>query len=664
MARERSDRYPTAAALADDVQRYLADEPVSAHHDGLSRRLARWARRHREVAAAAALLLVGAVAALGAGVVFVNRQRAQADIFINRQRAQAEKVQRARAERDFRTVLRAVEDTYTLVAETMLSEQPGTEKVQRDFLEGALKVYQRLAEQSGGGRAARAEVANSGKRVGDILSKLEDRAGAEAAYRRAVAVAHGLYSEEPANLGYRALLASCQYGLAVLLTTDNHFEEAERLHGEALGLRESPGVGSPLDLAESLNALHDLAKREHRLTDAEAHLKRAIGLLDGPGSGRGGSPAQRRMLARLCDNRAILLKDLGDPTRFGQAEALCQQGLDLRRALLREAPRSPVHRRDLALSLSNLGVLIGKFHPDPAAMGSLYEKAIRLQEALADDYPRVTAYRAELARTYVNLAVVYSEGGDRTADAEPLFIKGLGIRRGLAEDYPGRADFQRDLARAHYWYARSLAKSGAPRAAEAETAFKDAVVFLENLADRDEAVPAYRAEAAEALDRLALLYRDEGRWKDAVGAAGRAVAHQDAAHLAGPATPASQTALRGYLLRQAQALARSGQHVDAAAAVARACAIAIPTTQFQQHLVAARVLSQCVPLAGRDADLPEGERSRLARSYADRAVQQLREAVDAGLPNAGPLDGDDFRPLRRRVDYQDLLRDLNARPRD
>src|SRR5262249_33006806 len=60
MARKRGDRYAKATEVAEDVQRWLADEPVSAYREGWSQRLARWSRRHRAwvQAGAASLVLV------------------------------------------------------------------------------------------------------------------------------------------------------------------------------------------------------------------------------------------------------------------------------------------------------------------------------------------------------------------------------------------------------------------------------------------------------------------------------------------------------------------------------------------------------------------------------------------------------------------------------
>jgi serine/threonine-protein kinase len=55
MALRPDDRYPSARALADDVERWLADERVSAYPEPLPARLARWGRRHRPIAVGAAV---------------------------------------------------------------------------------------------------------------------------------------------------------------------------------------------------------------------------------------------------------------------------------------------------------------------------------------------------------------------------------------------------------------------------------------------------------------------------------------------------------------------------------------------------------------------------------------------------------------------------------
>jgi hypothetical protein len=68
-----------------------------------------------------------------------------------------------------------------------------------------------------------------------------------------------------------------------------------------------------------------------------------------------------------------------------------------------------------------------------------------------------------------------------------------------------------------------------------------------------------------------------------------------------------------------------------------------------------------VPLAEKDAWLPEARREELARGYADRAVDLLRRAVQAGWKDAGHLTTDpDLKPLRGRKDFGELLAGLGS----
>jgi hypothetical protein len=80
-----------------------------------------------------------------------------------------------------------------------------------------------------------------------------------------------------------------------------------------------------------------------------------------------------------------------------------------------------------------------------------------------------------------------------------------------------------------------------------------------------------------------------------------------------------------------------------------------------EYVRAALFLARCVPLAEQDARLPDGKRKKLAKTYADKAMKRLREAVDRGYKNVPQLQKDKtFDPLRDREDFQKLLRDLEG----
>ena len=79
MRRDPRDRYATALHLADDIERFFADEPISIVRETLSRRLARWARRNRSTAQGivAGLVMIALTAALASVLLLQTSRRAQ-----------------------------------------------------------------------------------------------------------------------------------------------------------------------------------------------------------------------------------------------------------------------------------------------------------------------------------------------------------------------------------------------------------------------------------------------------------------------------------------------------------------------------------------------------------------------------------------------------------
>jgi eukaryotic-like serine/threonine-protein kinase len=77
MALKPEERYPSARALADEIEHWLADEPVSVYREPLSVRLTRWGRRHRTLATGIGVLLVTAVAALAISTLLIGSEQAR-----------------------------------------------------------------------------------------------------------------------------------------------------------------------------------------------------------------------------------------------------------------------------------------------------------------------------------------------------------------------------------------------------------------------------------------------------------------------------------------------------------------------------------------------------------------------------------------------------------
>jgi serine/threonine protein kinase len=86
MQKVPTDRYKTALALANDVERFLADEPVTALREPWLERMTRWLRRHRTFTTSAAVLLVSStlLASSAAWLLNLEKDRTEAAPRLNR----------------------------------------------------------------------------------------------------------------------------------------------------------------------------------------------------------------------------------------------------------------------------------------------------------------------------------------------------------------------------------------------------------------------------------------------------------------------------------------------------------------------------------------------------------------------------------------------------
>lgn len=196
LAKSPSARYQSAAELAEDLERFLADRPILARRPSPMEVVRRWIRKHQATSAAAAAALVVAVCALAVGNFRLSHALEETDGFrrhADELRVRAER-ERAAANENFREALEAV-DVYLLNAnETRLRDIPGAATVRREMLQAAANFYERLAAKRAGDDALVFQRGNAQYRLGTVLLELDDfvRAApaleaAEATFRRAAA---------------------------------------------------------------------------------------------------------------------------------------------------------------------------------------------------------------------------------------------------------------------------------------------------------------------------------------------------------------------------------------------------------------------------------------------------------------------------------------------
>ena len=76
MAKNPQERYATARDLADDLRRFLREEPILARRSTLLQRARRWARQHRGLMLSAAATLLAALTVLAGSVGWIMRDQA------------------------------------------------------------------------------------------------------------------------------------------------------------------------------------------------------------------------------------------------------------------------------------------------------------------------------------------------------------------------------------------------------------------------------------------------------------------------------------------------------------------------------------------------------------------------------------------------------------
>ncbi len=413
MATKPDDRYSSCRALAEDVERWMADEPVSAYRDPLPTRLTRWGRRHRTFAASLAVLMVSAVAGLSIGAFLINGER-------------------AKAEANFRLARAAVDQYFTTVSESRLLNVPGLQPLRKELLESAMKYYRDFLSQRGHDQTVRVETASATFRVGWINLTLGRTNEALEPIRMAIELYEALARSDPSNIEFRRLSAIGHGALGLLLDEQGRPEEAIQEHRQALEVREALAKADPKnalvtgDVARShrnIGSLHrQMGKTQEALAEWEIARALCSALLAGPlprGSGRTDLTGRREPSAIIREDlgsvqldRAGVLREIG---RHSEAQDAWRQACDFFEGLARESPDDQSLVARLAGCHSDGGLLLldlGRLEESAESI----RRALGLREQLAAANPAISAYRAAIAENRLTLGWILRTLG-RKAEA-------------------------------------------------------------------------------------------------------------------------------------------------------------------------------------------------------------------------------------------------------
>ncbi len=303
LEKERERRYQSAAALSEDLRRFLSDEPIAARPPSTWYQVRKFARRNRALVGGGSLALVALVGGLTAtaiGFAEASRERDAARAALERQKTTAGLLKDvlsgvdpevARGRDNF--VLRRMLDDWAARVDKDLAKQPEDQHELR-LLIG--RTYNSLSQFDRAEPLLRAALADAEKRWG---------AGSEEA-------------------------ALCRGALADTLAQSGRFADAEALAGEAVTALETLKKADTLAAAEALTTQAFAIGRQGRDEEALAIHRRVQGIVE-----RAVGQSSREALSSRADI-AMTLVNIG---KYDESIAMMEGVLSEARAAL--GPDSP-----------------------------------------------------------------------------------------------------------------------------------------------------------------------------------------------------------------------------------------------------------------------------------------------------------------------------------
>lgn len=408
-------RYPSAAALADDLERYLADQPIKAYPDPWYVKAQRWARRHRTAATTSLALTILTVVGL---VVFSSLLGAK-------------QIELEETNRD----LFAAQQRATTAAETALQRQAEAEQRQREAEVAREEADNAKANELAFGKflvdkilaTARPEGLNGGLGIDvtvvDALAHAEKEIDSVFAGRpQAEAITRMGIGESWRMMGfYKKAVTQHERAVEILRDTygENSVETAKGLSALALSVKsdgdlqrammlQQAAYQTLLPLAgkrapETLIAMNNLA-----LTYAEnGQLSQGIEMMEEV------VEISREVLGAEAPETLNSVDNLGSMLRWSTAE-------DQQRALRIYEQVVPQKRRVLGethpetlSAINNLATLYQALGKPAEGIQMLEETVQRMRDTLGEYHPQTL--RAE-----TNLAYLFSELGELERAAELL----------------------------------------------------------------------------------------------------------------------------------------------------------------------------------------------------------------------------------------------------
>lgn len=436
LEKEKERRYGSAAELADDIRRFLRDEPISARPPSAAYQVRKYARRHKAIVAG----IVASLLALLLGVVATTWQavRARRAETVAQARARDAELEKAKAEavtRFLTETLAAVDPAQARGREVSvrdaldaaaakidggaLADQPAVEAAVRNaigetygglgLLDAAEKQLRAAIDLLGRTGGTALQLSDTHGQLVDVLYQARKREEAITHAREALRLRREALGEKDVRV------ATALDNLGAVLMSRVDLSEAEPLLRQALAIRRELLPPDDPQLAVSLNNLAFLTWRRGNLQEAEAMYRESLEI------NRRKLGADHPEVPTKLLNIAIVYRDMSRPEA---GVPLAREAVEIRRRILGN------HHPQLADALDTLAGLLED-------SGQLGEAETLLREALAIARGANSEVNLTTTRIEHNLGWLLCKQG-AYADAEPLLRRAtINIPKTFGPDYRG-----------------------------------------------------------------------------------------------------------------------------------------------------------------------------------------------------------------------------------
>jgi len=466
LQKDPARRYPDVSALAEDLHRFQAGEPIVARPVSEVERLWRWCLRNQRVAALAAavvLLLVVVAAVSATGLAMVNRKRQElvvtnfhltvANATAEERRREAEAKQalaeaagRA-ANRQNRVAVDAEVDLIVLLEDTLrhvpaLQEVrgqvldkviPGLEAEVRAMTELGRDVPWDPKDEEHNWRS----LARARQRLGELSLSRNRFQDTMEQFRQVDAIVTRLAAADPGDLAAQTRLARSrrQLGFVALQHLGDteggrqYFRQAIEINRVCLA-KQPDNDTDKNELANSLGQLAGAELRLGHLDGARRLYREEMAVRESFSPAKANHVESRRELSGLYERLGELNFRMGDAI---EGQRLYDRCADLRERVVNERPDLWPAVYDLARTYNNAGFVRYPQGRDPAGARAFHRKALALIEKRAAADPANLETKAMLAETLYYEATCALHSGD-PAGAKAGYRRCLEIRKKLATE--------------------------------------------------------------------------------------------------------------------------------------------------------------------------------------------------------------------------------------